>query len=102
MCKYNSGSDCHHEHDHHHHDEQHEGEFPLFSKKERLVRRSEVYIHHNNDHAGSYENLVNEAMEIGGEQAAQLIRIAAEFGTRQNENLEKALSILRSLQEESA
>jgi hypothetical protein len=67
------------------------------SRKERLVKRLEVYIHHNNGHAGSYENLVKEAIELGGEEAAQLIRAAAELTARQNENLERALSILRAL-----
>jgi hypothetical protein len=107
MCKHNCESHGHHDHDHHHHhetsdhhhhhDEKHEAASPLLSSKERLVKRLEVYVHHNIDHAASYENLVDEAIELGGEQAAQLIRAAAEFTARQNENLEKALSILRSL-----
>jgi len=108
MCEHDSGSHGHHHHDHHHPygtsdphhrhcGEEHERSSPLLSRKDRLVKRLEVYIRHNNDHAGSYENLVNEAIELGGEQAAQLIRTASELTARQNENLEKALSILRNL-----
>jgi|GEM_PF-6335090 len=70
---------------------------PLLSRKERLVKRLEVYIYHNNDHATSYENLAIEAMELGGAPAAQLILAAAEFTARQNENLKKALAKLRTL-----
>ncbi len=97
MYKDSSGSHCHHDLAHHHHDEQVEAAPPLLSRKERLVKRLEFCIYHNNDHAVSYENLVMEAMELGGDQAARLIRVAAEFTARQNENLEKALSKLRTL-----
>lgn len=101
MCKHNSLSHSHHHHGGTVHPRPHHellnDERSSLSRKERLIKRLEVYIHHNNDHAVYFENLVNEAAELGGEQAAQLLRAAAEFTARQNENLEKTLSILRVL-----
>lgn len=57
--------------------------------------RLEHYIRHNREHAGYYRNLADEAATLAAVEAALLIEAAAEDTDRQNNNLEKALSLLK-------
>ena len=102
MCQDNS-SHHHHPHSHHHenvsghhhHDMHGEASTPL-STKEKLFIRLEHFIVHNKEHAGYYKNLADAAVEMGAKEVAQLIATAAKDIQRQNQNLEKALNILKS------
>lgn len=93
----------HHPHDHahphcethHHHGIKH-AESSLLSRKERLIRRLEHDLRHNHDHAASYGKLAEEAEQLGQAHVARMICAAAEYTARQNEQLEKALSRLKS------
>ncbi len=105
MCKDRSNHHQHsHSHPHHHgvshdhHDNTSQLGSASLSRKDRLIMRLEHDLRHNNDHAASYGKLAEEAEQLGGEGPARLIRAAAEYTARQNEQLEGALALLRSQQ----
>jgi len=101
--EHKPGPDEAHAHGHHHADahahqpQRKPGEegSPL-ARKEKLIIRLEHDIRHNSQHADASLNLANEAGQIGEEEAARLIRAAAESAARIHEDLQKALSVLKS------
>lgn len=93
MCKDHSSSHCHH--DSHHHDAPAETAVSI-SAKEKLTIRLEHLVRHNLEHADSYRNLAGEAAELGADQVSRLIAAVAESVARQNQDLENALSLLKS------
>jgi hypothetical protein len=102
MCRDNSRQSHHGRHHHHgetsqnhHHDTAHKEGSPL-SRRDRLIVRLQHSIRHNQDHAASYGSMVEEAQGLAAEEAARLIRSAAEHTARQNEDLQKALAALKS------
>lgn len=95
-----SDSQDHHCHEashpsHVHDDPLHQGAHSL-SKREKMVMRLAYYVHHNSEHGDFFEKLAVEVAELGTEEAAQQIRVAAAYTKRQNEHLEHALKLLNS------
>jgi hypothetical protein len=92
--------DHHHHHDDGHHVHHHPHDVPdekaaSVSTKAKLLTRLEHHIRHNQEHADFYRKLAGEAAGLGVMEAARLILVAAEDTDCQNQNLEKALSLMR-------
>ena len=92
--------DHHHHHggedDHHHHHHPHNrGGGAELTDLQRLVIRLEHALQHNSEHAQFYERLAGEAARTAGDAAAQEIREVARYALRQNEHIEKALSLIK-------
>ena len=96
MCHDDSASHQHHHCDGDHHNESSSEAAVSMSEKEKLTIRLEHFIGHNKEHACFYKVLVDAAAKMGAEEVARLIVAAAEDIQRQNQNLEKALTILKS------
>ncbi|MCU0573258.1 MAG: hypothetical protein MUC41_09720 [Syntrophobacteraceae bacterium] len=90
--------DHHHgqEGDHHHHHPHTRGGGAELTDRQRLVIRLEHALHHNNEHAQFYEKLAGEAARTAGDAAAEEIRKVARYALRQNEHIEKALSLIQT------
>jgi hypothetical protein len=71
----------HHEHhDHHHHDHSQEQDSKTtMSDKEKLVKLLDHWVAHNKDHADNYTQWSGKAEGMGLEQAARLLRDAADL-----------------------
>lgn len=98
MCQDHSSSHHHSHHhgndvDHHHTPSAEAADF--MSAKEKLTIRLEHFVNHNKEHADFYKNLAETAAGIGAEEVALLIAAAADDIQRQNQNLEKALTVLK-------
>jgi hypothetical protein len=69
----------HHEHhDHHHHGQEQESKNTM-SDKEKLVKLLDHWVAHNKDHADNYAQWSEKAEKMGLEQAAGLLRDAADL-----------------------
>jgi hypothetical protein len=99
--------DHHHEHDHQHHhhgdhDHQHGHDHQqhdhgqrqkpgsAMSDKEKLVKLLDHWVAHNNDHADNYAQWSGKAEQMGLEQAARLLKDAADLTHAISEKFIKA------------
>lgn len=71
----------HHEHhDHHHHDHSQEQDSKTtMSDKEKLFKLLDHWVAHNKDHADNYTQWSGKVEGMGLEQAARLLRDAADL-----------------------
>jgi len=83
----------HHHTPHHHEDSEHSGKL---SEMERLIKMLEHWIHHNEEHGRSYRDWAIRAKELGSEKVAVIIEGVANSTHLQNQNLERALELLKS------
>ncbi len=93
-----SGEHLHHHDDpssHHHHHHHPQAGGSELTARQKLVIRLEHALHHNSDHADSYENLAEEAARLEGDAVADEIREVARCAVKQNEHIEKALSLIQ-------
>lgn len=93
-----SGEHLHHHEDpsgHHHHHHHPQAGGSGLTARQKLVIRLEHALHHNSEHADSYEKLAEEAAKLEGEVVALEIRQAARCAVTQNEHIEKALSLIQ-------
>lgn len=67
-----------HDHQHHNHGERQEPKRTM-SDKEKLVKLLDHWVAHNNDHADNYAQWSGKAEEMGLEQAARLLKDAADL-----------------------
>jgi hypothetical protein len=93
----NAGLPHHHDDpsDHHQHHHHHEVGSSELTARQKLVIRLEHALHHNSEHAASYEKLAEEAAKLEGEAVALEIRQVARCAATQNEHIEKALSLIQ-------
>jgi hypothetical protein len=95
----------HHHHHHHHHDRPDPDHRPHervvthssgLSAREKLVIHLQHLIRHNQDHLATYLNLAAAARELNLNEAAHWIEHAMEDAARQNQQVEKALSVVQA------
>jgi len=79
-------------HKHHSHDDHSHGSL---SENEKLIKMIEHWIHHNHDHAGSYRDWARRAKDLGYEEVFRILQSVADDTVVQNENMEKALQLMR-------
>jgi len=101
--------DPHHDHDHHHHGHKHshapEGEeapTPAITPTEKLKRMMEHWLRHNEEHARSFSDWAERARSMGQAGVAVLIEDVARQSLHQNEQLQKALQLLKSASDQTA
>jgi hypothetical protein len=119
MCHHQGRHDHHHHehHDHHHeheHDHHHQGqahshgpgggEAPAaaITPTEKLTRMVEHWLHHNEEHARSFIDWADRARSMGQAAVAVLIDDVARQSLLQNEQLRKALQLLKSASGQTA
>jgi hypothetical protein len=118
MCRHqghhhhHNGQQGHHEHEHghdHHQGHDHspvptaeEAPIPALTPHQRLTRMVEHWLHHNEEHAHSFRDWAERAREMGQMGAAVLIEDVARQSLLQNEQLQKALALLRSASGQSS
>ncbi len=81
-----------HDVDHHHH-HHHEGDSQL-SDKEKLVKRIEHWIKHNEDHKKTYLEWAEKTRGMGLEDVANALEEVVSLTDEQNRLFEKILNIL--------
>lgn len=86
----------HHDHHHHHHHHEEASSQQKPSEIEKLTKVVEHWIHHNEEHARSYEEWARRAREMGQEQVALILEQVSRETALQNQNFEKALSLLKT------
>ena len=82
-------------HHHHHNSHDHHTQGPL-SEQEKLAKMIEHWIQHNIEHARSYRDWAQRADGLGQAEVASVLSGMAAASTKQNEDLERALSLLRN------
>jgi intergrase/recombinase len=93
----------HDDHHHHSHDQSHHNHGTSHSShshgaltaEEKLMKMVEHWIDHNEEHAKSYRDWANRAMEIGNKEAALILEEVAGNTLQQNERFRKALRLLK-------
>ncbi len=63
---------------------------------ERLTKMVEHWLHHNEDHAQSFYDWAGRARELGQLEVATLIEDVARQSLMQNDQLQKALQLLKT------
>ena len=79
----------HHDHDHHH-------ETPgTLSFDEKMIKRLEHWIKHNDDHAETYKDWAQKAKENDMDKAGSLLEDIAEMTVMISKKFEEALETVR-------
>lgn len=94
--QHHHGHEGHHDHDHERdlgHDPRHGG--AAHANRDRLAVRLQHQVRHNREHGDFYLNLATEARRMQLAEVEREIHAAADCTARQNEHLERALSLLR-------
>ncbi len=68
-----------HGHDHEHHHHGHQDTSSPMTDREKLLKLMDHWVAHNNDHAGNYLQWSKKAEELGYDQAARLLKDAADL-----------------------
>jgi hypothetical protein len=101
----------HHEHDHDHHHQGHahshgpggeEAPTPAITPTEKLTRMVEHWLHHNEEHARSFIDWAERARSMGQVAVAVHIDDVARQSLLQNQQLQKALQLLKSASDQTA
>jgi hypothetical protein len=92
----------HDDHEHHHKEHLHHGEEHGHEHKhdapeplQKLIKMVEHWIHHNEDHAQSFKDWAGRARELEKGEVATLLEDVAYQSLQQNEQLRRALSLLK-------
>lgn len=86
----------HHDHHHSHHGQGNTDAAATPSDMDKLIKIMEHWISHNEDHAQSYRDWAHRAKDLGSDQVAQILETVAADTLRQNQEMGKALAILRA------
>ncbi|MGA7875448.1 MAG: hypothetical protein WCA08_07270 [Desulfoferrobacter sp.] len=81
-------------HHHHHSHDDHTQRTP--HEKEKLTKMVEHWIQHNIEHARSYREWAQRADDLGQKEVAEILSGIAAHSTRQNEDMERALALLKN------
>ena len=80
----------HHDHDHHHHDTS-----GTLSFDEKMIKRLEHWIKHNDDHAETYKDWAQRAKENHMDQAGSLLEDIAEMTVKISKKFEEAIEAVK-------
>ncbi len=81
---------------HHHHHSRAEHTQSTLPEKEKLKKVVDHWIQHNIEHARSYTDWAQRADQLGQKEVAEILTGIAAQSTRQNEDLERALTLLKN------
>src|SRR6056297_1246726 len=82
----------HHDHSHgHHHSHEESGEMPF---EEKLKKILDHWIKHNEDHAATYKDWAERTSQAGMNDAARLLKKAADLNITMNEKFEAAKALI--------
>ena len=84
-----------HHHDHHHHHSHDDHSQKALTENEKLAKMIEHWIQHNNEHARSYREWAQRANGLGQNEVAEILSGIADQSTRQNEDMERALALIK-------
>lgn len=85
------------DHHHHQHDHTHAGRATEggLTETDKLLKRLHHWIHHNDDHAGSYSDWAHKVARMGFAEAARRLNAAAEMTHAITREFEAAAAAIR-------